>query len=144
MWKSLVESLGKECRFEAQATKPEVSEAEAKLNIAFPEVLKDCLYETNGVFGEYDLGLVWSLERIISTNIEFRNNSEFSDLYMPFDSLLFFADAGSGDQFFFPIQNGVIRRDDIFVWNHEDDSRNWVAASLQKYIEWMIEGKINV
>ena len=144
MWKSLVEGLGKDCRFEPQASKSEMAEAENRLSISLPESLKECLFESNGVFGEYDLGLVWPVERIISTNIEFRGNTDFSELYMPFDSLLFFADAGNGDQFFFPIQNGKIRRDDIFVWSHEDDSRNWIAPSMQKYIEWWVEGKINV
>lgn len=144
MWKSLVEGLGKECRFESQASNFEISEAESKLNVAFPDSLKACLLESNGVFGEYDLGLVWPVERIISTNIEFRENTEFSELYMPFDSMLFFADAGNGDQFFFPLQSSRVRRNDVFVWSHEDDSRNWVAPSMQKYIEWWIEGKINV
>jgi hypothetical protein len=144
MWKSLVEGLGKECRFEPQAKNSEIAEAEAKLNIALPDALKACLLESNGVFGEYDLGLVWPVERIISTNIEFRENTEFSELYMPFDSMLFFADAGNGDQFFFPLQGSKVRRNDVFVWNHEDDSRNWVAPSMQKYIEWWVGGKINV
>ena len=58
MWKSLVESLGKECRFEPQANNSEITEAEAKLNVAFPDALRSCLLESNGVFGEYDLGLV--------------------------------------------------------------------------------------
>jgi len=144
MWKSLIEGLGKDCRFVPQANDSEISEVEDRLSISLPDPLKGCLLESNGIFGEYDLGLVWSVERIIATNTEFRGNKDFSELYMPFDSLLFFADAGNGDQFFFPIQNGKVRREDIFIWSHEDDSRNWVAPSLQKYIEWWVEGKINV
>ncbi|WP_162255066.1 hypothetical protein [Paenibacillus sp. Soil522] len=35
----------------------------------------------------------------------------------------FFADAANGDQFAFPILNGKIVKKDIYVWNHEDDSR---------------------
>jgi hypothetical protein len=38
-------------------------------------------------------------------------NTDFKELYMPFDCLLFFADAGNGDQFGYPICDGVIRRD---------------------------------
>ncbi|GLO62930.1 SMI1/KNR4 family protein [Vibrio sp. MACH09] len=144
MWKSLVENLGKGCRFESGASETEVSKAEVKLNIGLPQDLKECLYESNGIYGEYELGLVWSVERLVSTNIEFRSNSDFVELYMPFDSVLFFADAGNGDQFFFPMQGGEIRREDVFVWNHEEDSRAWVAPSLKRYVEWMITGKINV
>jgi hypothetical protein len=63
---------------------------------------------------------------------------------MPFDNLLFFADAGNGDQFAFPIQAGEVRRPDVFCWNHEDDSRIWVAPSLEKYLEWWLTGKLTV
>lgn len=61
---------------------------------------------------------------------------------MPFDCLLFFADAGNGEQFAYSIQDGLIRKDDIYVWNHEDDSRTWVAPSLKKFIQWGLEGII--
>jgi hypothetical protein len=83
------------------------------------------------------------LDKIVHTNLQFRQSPNYNQLYMPFDSLLFFADAGNGDQFAFPIQAEQIRRDDVFVWNHEDDSRFWVAPDLEKYIEWQLTGKIS-
>ena len=50
---------------------------------------------------------------------------------MPFDNLFFFSDAGNGDLFCYSIlKNGIIEKTDIYVWNHEDDSRTWAAASL--------------
>ena len=58
---------------------------------------------------------------------------------MPFDPLLFFADAGNGDQFAFPITTAGARND-VFVWTHEDDSRRWYAASLDKYVAWWLSG----
>ena len=76
--------------------------------------------------------------------VKFRSKTDFRQLYMPFDSLLFFADPGNGDQFAFPIQSSSIRRADVFVWNHEDDSRTWVAPSLEKYLEWWLDGTIQV
>jgi hypothetical protein len=54
------------------------------------------------------------------------------------------ADAGNGDQFAFPILDGVARRSDVYVWNHEDDSRSWVAASLQAYLEGLLDGTIPI
>jgi len=63
---------------------------------------------------------------------------------MPFDCLLFFADAGNGNQFAYLILNGEIRRNDVFVWNHENDSRVWVASSMKQFIEWWLNGTINV
>nr|WP_329202312.1 MULTISPECIES: SMI1/KNR4 family protein [unclassified Streptomyces] len=54
-----------------------------------------------------------------------------SQLYMPFDALLFFGDNGGGDQFAF-VQTP--RRPDVFVWEHETDSRRWVAGDLRDYL----------
>ncbi len=47
---------------------------------------------------------------------------DFANLYMPFEAMLFFADAdaGNGDQFAFVIRD---RPADVFVWDHETDSR---------------------
>ncbi|MFC1503619.1 SMI1/KNR4 family protein [Pseudomonadota bacterium] len=144
MWKHLVSTLGSDSRFETPANQSEIDNVEKSLNISLPCQLRECLQEANGIFGEYDLGLVWSLDKIVLTNLEFRQNQSFKELYMPFDSLLFFADVGNGDQFAFPIQAGQIRRDDVFVWNHEDDSRFWVAPDFKTYIEWQLTGKISV
>ena len=64
------------------------------------------------------------------------------NFYMPFNNLLFFADAGNGDKFGFPISlDGTIRKD-VFAWNHEDDSRSWCAPSLRTFIQWWHEGKV--
>lgn len=144
MWKHLVSALESNSRFESPANKSDIENAEKSLNVLLPRQLKECLQEANGIFGEYDLGLVWSLDKVVHTNLDFRQSTNFEELYMSFDSLLFFADAGNGDQFAFPIQAGQIRRDDVFVWNHEDDSRFWVAPNLKTYIEWQLTGKINV
>jgi SMI1-KNR4 cell-wall len=60
---------------------------------------------------------------------------------MPFDPLLFFADAGNGDQFAFLWKP---RRDEIFVWDHESDSRSWVAGSLHQYLQWWLDGTLRI
>jgi hypothetical protein len=44
---------------------------------------------------------------------------------------LFFGDNGGGDQFAFVLRDD---RRDIFVWNHETDSRHWVAGHLEDYL----------
>lgn len=83
------------------------------------------------------------LDRIVEVNLMFRQNANFRELYMPFDHLLFFGDAGNGDQFAFPIQSdGLIHRLDVFVWNHEDDSRSWVARSLKDYLDRWLTGRL--
>ncbi|MEU9440876.1 SMI1/KNR4 family protein [Streptomyces sp. NPDC048304] len=86
-------------------------------------------------------GLVWSADRIASENQILREDTGLATLYMPFDPLLFFADAGNGDLFALLSR---IDRPDVFAWNHEDDSRTWVAPSLAKYIEWRLTGQIEL
>jgi hypothetical protein len=98
--------------------------------------LTNLLYETNGIDEKYGISVIWSLDQIKKDNLYFRSLKTFKEIYMPFDCLLFFADAGNGDQFAFPVVNGSHCKDDVFVWNHEDDSRTWVAPSLQKGIPY--------
>ena len=127
MWHDFITSLTAHATFAPAATQTAISAAEEALAVQFPDQLRSLLQETNGVLGEYELGLVWDLERIKEDNLQFRNNKDFADLYMPFEHLLFFADAGNGDQFAYPIQNGKIQRPDVFVWDHECDDHRWVA-----------------
>lgn len=123
----------------------QLDEAERQLGVALPNDLREVLGETNGVEGEYELGLLWPLQRIVEDTYRFRSNEEFKRSYMPFDHLLFIADAGNGDQFAFPIDaDGVIRRSDIFGWNQEDDSRRMVAPSLKFYLEWWLTGQLTI
>lgn len=106
-----------------------------------PADLAALLQESNGIEGEYGDGLVWTAEHIASENQRFREGGDLAALYMPFDPLLFFADAGNGDLFALLSR---IDRPDVFVWNHEDDSRTWVAPNLAKYLEWRLAGHIEV
>ncbi len=144
MWRELISSLCEDCEFNQPAVFSEIAAVEEALAIKLPDDLKDLLKETNGISGQYGLGLIWSAERIQSDNIEFRTTADFKDLYMPFDPLLFFADAGNGDQFAFRILNGEIRYNDVFVWNHEDDSRAWAATSLKRYLESWLSGNLKI
>ncbi|MEW2159440.1 SMI1/KNR4 family protein [Streptomyces sp. NPDC007189] len=106
-----------------------------------PRDLAALLRESNGIEGEYGDGLVWSADRIASENQTLREDTGLAALYMPFDPLLFFADAGNGDLLALLSRIG---RPDVFAWNHEDDSRTWVAPSLAKYIEWRLTGQIEL
>lgn len=118
--------------------------------LTLPDQLTQLYEQTNGVQQTIIVNskkivigdLIWPLEYTIRQNIEMRTHSTFANLYMPFDHLLFFADAGNGDLFAFAVLNKKIRNPDIFVWNHENDSRTWVAPSLEQFVEWRIQGKI--
>jgi hypothetical protein len=98
--------------------------------------------EANGTTDRYGDG-IWSAEQVIRTNLEFRSYPEQNDLYMTFEACFFFAGAGNGDQFFFPVQaDGQIHRPDVFVWDHESDSRKWVANDLQHFVTAWFAGKL--
>ncbi len=113
-----------------------------------PDELEELYRQTNGVdeklHGEKIGELIWSTERAIEINKEYRSSPSFKALYMSFDQLVFFSEAGNGDLFGFVVLNGKFERLDIFVWNHEDDSRTWVAPNLTKFIEWWTNGTIKV
>lgn len=144
MWKDFISSLTNQYEFNQPLSEQGILEVENRLHIKMPDELEDLLSESNGVMGEYGLNLIWDAKRIIEDNLRFRNSSNFKELYMPFDSLLFFGDAGNGDQFAYATLNGVISKGSIYAWNHEDDSRIWVAPSLKKFFEWWIKGQIKI
>jgi hypothetical protein len=133
-WHTLIDHLSSNCEFRPPATPDQIAAAEAALCVTLPDPLKSLLLESNGIVGETGEHLIWKIERIQKDNLSFRQNFAFAEQYMPFDPLFFFADAGNGDQFAYRILAGVIRYPDIYVWNHEDDSRVWVAQSLDRYL----------
>ena len=144
MWREFIQSLSGDCTFNSPAAPAAIAAAERYLKIGFPAELLELLSESNGVQGQYGLGLIWPVERILADNLSFRTRPDFREIYMPFDHLLFFGDAGNGDQFAFSICAGAIRRPDVFAWDHENDSRPWVAPSLRIYLDWWLTGRIKL
>ncbi len=118
-------------------------EVEHQLGAPLAADLRVLLGESDGVVGEYGLGVVWSAARVADDNTRFRTSSDFSELYMPFAGLLFFADAGNGDQFAFRVLGGETGPD-IYVWDHEDDSRTWVARDLRDYFDRWLGGELTI
>lgn len=144
MWRNYISILSKEYYFKAPATKTELAQIKEELSVELPIKLLELYGETNGVFHAYNFPLVWSTSQIVKENLSFRNLDAYRDCLMPFDNLLFFSDAGNGDLFGYRIVNRIIQTDDIFVWNHEDDSRKIIAPSLEKFIKGWITGEISV
>ena len=142
MWRDLIQSICADCSYAPPASSELLAELEAALGVTLPLELRALWLEANGISDRYGDG-IWPAEQAIRDNLEFRSYPEQNDLYMPFDHMLFFAGAGNGDQFFYPIQaDGGIHRQDIFVWDHETDNRKWVASSLQKFVEQWYSGKL--
>lgn len=99
------------------------------------------MLETNGLKNDTT---IWSSGKIIEHNIFMRNTPDITENFMPLDSLLFFGDAGNGNYFGFPIIKSEIWKDDVYVWNHEDDSRTWVASSLKGFLKAWLSDEISI
>jgi hypothetical protein len=130
MWREIIAEFSS-----AEPRNPAVPDVldriEAALGQSLPGDLRSFLLESDGLEDEYGTDVVWSSERILSDNIAFRGNGEYTSLYMPFDSLVFFGDNGGGDQFAFVRKP---ERNEVFVWDHETDSRTLISASLESYV----------
>lgn len=130
--------------FKEPATATAVAGVRLALGPNVPADLLSLLNESDGVLGPYSEGLVWSADRIVRDNGHFRSEPRFRDLYMSFDSALFFGEAGNGDHFFFPVLPSGEIRTEVFVWNHENDNRSWAAQSLEDYVRWYLNAALEV
>ncbi|MCY0949451.1 SMI1/KNR4 family protein [Streptomyces sp. H27-S2] len=130
MWRELVEQY-EDVEVAEPAAEQDLLGLEHRIGTPLPTSLRALLTEFNGVVDEDGTDVVWNAEQIARTNEEFRTREDLRSLYMPFDALFFFGDNGGGDQFALPISP---RRPDVFVWNHENDSRTWVASNMEQYL----------
>jgi cell wall assembly regulator SMI1 len=109
-----------------------IQEAETKLNIELPTDLKGIYSESNGIFMNSGANTILTIQDMIAKNLEMRHAEWCSELYMPFDNLLFFGEAGNGDLWAFGIKmNGDLDDLNIYGWDHEKDARPWVASNIQ-------------
>lgn len=123
--------------FHAPASEESLRVVEKRLDQSLPEELEALLRVSDGVKRGDGTDLIWSAERIIEDNVFFRNDARFRDLYMPLEPLLFFGDAGPGEQCAFVRRP---ERPDVFVWRHENDDRVWVADDLADYVTRHVPG----
>ncbi|MEU0387509.1 SMI1/KNR4 family protein [Streptomyces chartreusis] len=104
---------------------------ESVLGQRLPDDLRSFLLGSDGLADEYGTDVIWPAERILGDNLSFRNDERYKSLYGDFDSLMFFGDNGGGDQFAFVRRP---ERQEVFVWDHETDSRTLAAPSLEHYV----------
>lgn len=101
-WKNYIRNISEEYHFKDPATRAAVDQIKEELHVQLPDKLVELFNETNGVYHELGYALIWSVDQIIKENLSLRNFEKHKDIYMPFDHLLFFADAGNGDLFAIP------------------------------------------
>ncbi|MED0714026.1 SMI1/KNR4 family protein [Bacillus licheniformis] len=140
LWKHFISRLPLDYTLNRPIETGKLQKAEELLGVSFPDELVSLLKMTNGINDTFGDHLIWPADRIIEENLDMR----CTDCFKPFDCLLFIAGAGNGDLFAYSILNGSIRKNDIYVWNHIDDSRIWVAPSLKSFIKGWIDGTITI
>lgn len=123
--------------------KSDISTAEEKLLCKFNDELIELLSYSNGLTGEYDLPILYSLDEIVKCNINFRTDSILIDTYKSFDNMLFFLDAGNGDYFGFEVDNNECK-DEVVVWNHENDTRRYLSENLFVFLYGWGNGDISI
>ncbi len=105
-----------------------ITNAENRLNVTFPNELKELLLEMDG-----DNLLLLSVKQIIEDNLLVRET--LSEFYEGLDELLFIGGNGCGDYYCYSIIDGQIKSTEIVRWEHEDNTKIVVAHSLKEMID---------
>ena len=142
MWRELLLDLDASCRFTPAASRSALADARNKLGCRLPKELADLWRETDGVEDRYANYVVAPVEIATAWNVDFRTRRRFRTLYMPFDHLLFFGAIGNGNLAAYRVLNGLVRDRDVYVWDHENDSRMWVAPNLERFFESYLDGRL--
>lgn len=129
MWKLKILDLNKDSPFaklNPPATETQIYKVSSTLKMEIPDELESLLKEVNS-----DGTTFLSTEQIIRDNLFLRELEDF----MPLDVFLFFAENGCGDYFGYSIRKNSEIDNNIFMWDHESDSRKWVAQGLDQFIK---------
>jgi hypothetical protein len=131
--------------FKPPATAQDIEGIASVIGRPLPDELVDLLRETDGIVGKWGVHLVCPAREIAQHNRGLRALPHYRELYMPFDSLLFFGEVGDGGLFGFPLLEGDgAEHPNVFVWDHENDSRTWAASNLRDYINRVLTGLIKL
>lgn len=145
MWKELIKEsqFGRtdteipEWQYSPGVENTKFKEFEEEFSFPIPRDLKALYRETNGLFlsfqEEFSFQIFPKFDELVRTNRIFRGR-DYS-CYMPFEHLLLFCALPNGDWFAFAKNSDGTIRDEIYLWEHETDSRLFVFYSLSQLIE---------
>ncbi|WP_369290080.1 SMI1/KNR4 family protein [Priestia megaterium] len=137
-----MQNISTGCIYGEPASREDIEVLEKLFSIQIPKELRSLLYETNGINDSYGYSLIWSIEKITRENLNLGERLE--DVYLPFNNLLFFADARNGDMFGYSISDRSIKQNDIYLWNHRNNEQTQIAPSLNDFVEDWIRGKLSI
>ncbi|MBA3870752.1 MAG: SMI1/KNR4 family protein [Anaerolineae bacterium] len=149
-WHEFLTGITPNLRFLPPVDMEALERAEARLNITLPIDLRSLLQESNGLYETsvevWPLKVIWSIEEIESENLAIRSDPTRANIYMSFESLLFFAGAGvDGIMFAYPITaTGHVVDQRIIVWYPIEDSRPVLAFSLKDYLKRWLTSELKI
>lgn len=131
MYKELITELSKDNQWvnvQPPATEKDILNAESVVGYAFPNELKQLLYELNG-----DSYLILSTEEIINNCL--LNREYLKECYEDIDFHIFFAGNGCGDYYCYNISpDGKINTGAIYIWEHETNETHFVAKDIKELL----------
>lgn len=89
MWRNFFSSISKECEFKAPATEAEIASIKKKLNVGLPTKLADLYNETYGVYGNYGISFIWSIEQMVRENLFLWTIHKQKNFIKPLDNFIF-------------------------------------------------------
>ena len=126
--------------FHSPATEQALQALEREFSITLPEQLRELLLQTDGVDDEFDCPIVDGVPEIAAMNRAARDASH--DHCMPLDHLFFVSSCyGNGDLVGYGLRRDRWPHPALFRWDHEDDSRTWLAPDLKTFLLWGFKGK---
>ena len=114
------------------ASERDVAAAERDLGARFPDELRALLLESDGAYDRYGFAVVLPAAYIVRRSHELWG-LDGEQLYMAFAPHLFFGEEGDGGAYFFRVLGGEAGPA-IFAWDHETDSRESYAYTLDAYV----------
>jgi hypothetical protein len=103
-----------------------VVDTERALGSSLSRSLRDLYAHCDGLIDEWGYEYVLPIIELGQRNREFR--TELGELYLSFNDLTLFGQMGNGDMLFQPaVPKG---NENVFLWDHEDDSRTWYATDV--------------
>lgn len=127
-WRDRILLCFPDAKINPPALPGQIEKIEKELNRLLPDSLKSALKEADGFSDHTGACIIENLSFLVSDNLDLWS---YTDLYMAPTSMLAFGGPGNGDRYFFPILPNNDYKDEVYIWDHEDDSRTWVAQSLR-------------
>ena len=94
MWRDLIESHWSGCDVGGSSTDAQLEQCEDELSIALPESLIGFYRDCDGLSSPSGECIIYSIDDLISTNVDLWLNDEYIELFMPLECLLFIGNSG--------------------------------------------------